>query len=124
MNYVYNHVNFNVKNLEESLSFYEKALGLEEDHRIVEEDAGFTIVYLKDTQGNFFLELTCLKQHPQPYDLGEEEFHLALTTDDYEASLKKHKEMDCVCMINDKMGIYFIQDPDGYWIEIIPNKKG
>lgn len=54
--------------------------------------------------------------------MGECEFHLALTADDYEASLKKHKEMDCVCYINEVMGIYFIADPDGYWIEIIPKR--
>lgn len=121
MKYTYNHVNFNVKNLTESLAFYHEALGLVEDHRMEEE--AFTIVYLRDEAGNFLLELTYLNDHPQPYDLGEEEFHLALTVDAYEESLRKHQEMNCVCMINDAMGIYFIKDPDGYWIEIIPNKK-
>lgn len=67
--------------------------------------------------------MTWLKDHPQKYDLGEEEFHLALTVDDYEASLKKHQDMDCVCFINEAMGIYFINDPDGYWIEIVPLKR-
>lgn len=120
MKYVYNHVNFNVKELKESLAFYDEALGLVEDHRIEAEDGSFTIVYLRDSEGNFLLELTCLRVHPQPYDLGEEEFHLALATDDYEGSLQRHKEMGCVCLINEEMGIYFIKDPDGYWIELIP----
>lgn len=120
MRYAYNHVNFNVKNLDESLAFYHEALGLEEDHRMQAKDDSFTIVYLRDMEGHFLLELTCLKDHPQPYDLGDEEFHLALVSDDYEGSLKKHQKMGCVCMINEEMGIYFIKDPDGYWIEIIP----
>lgn len=122
MKYTYNHVNFNVKNLEESIIFYRDALGLEEKRRIQPEDESFTIVYLGDLQGEFALELTFLKEHPQPYDLGECEFHLAMMTDDYTASLKKHRDMGCVCFINEEMGIYFINDPDGYWIEIIPAK--
>lgn len=122
MKYTYNHVNFNVKNLEESIAFYRDALGLQEKRRIEPKDGSFTIVYLEDEQGGFALELTCLKEHPQPYDLGECEFHLAMVTDDYEASLRKHQEMGCVCYINEEMGIYFINDPDGYWIEIVPKK--
>ena len=39
---------------------------------------------------------------------------------DYEAAHKKHEEMGCICFENPAMGIYFINDPDGYWIEIIP----
>lgn len=122
MNYQMNHVNFNVKNLEESIAFYQEALGLCEDSRMVSEDGSFIIVYLKAQEGDFRLELTWLKEHPQAYDLGEGEFHLALTTSDYAASLRHHQEMGCVCMINEAMGIYFITDPDGYWIELIPEK--
>ena len=43
-----------------------------------------------------------------------------MRTDDYENALKMHKEMGCVCFENKEMGIYFINDPDGYWTEIIP----
>lgn len=122
MRYTYNHFNFNVKNLEESLAFYRDALGLMEKRRIQPEDGKFIIAYLEDGSGEFLLELTWLKEHPQPYNLGECEFHLAMAADDYEASLKKHQEMGCVCFINEEMGIYFINDPDGYWIEIVPVK--
>lgn len=122
MNYQMNHVNFNVKNLEESIAFYQEALGFVEDSRIESEDGSFIIVYLKAQAGSFRLELTWLKDHPQAYDLGEGEFHLALTTSDYAASLQHHQTMGCVCMINEAMGIYFITDPDGYWIELIPEK--
>ena len=37
----------------------------------------------------------------------------------YEAH-KKHEEMGCICFENHEMGIYFIEDPDGYWLEILP----
>lgn len=122
MMYTFQHVNFNVKDLKESLAFYKEALNLEEDHRIESSDGEFIIVYLKDENSSFLLELTWLREHPQAYDLGESEFHLALMSEDYEASLKKHKQMGCVCMENKEMGIYFINDPDAYWIEIIPKK--
>lgn len=39
-----------------------------------------------------------------------------------DAALAHHKEMDCVCFENPAMGIYFISDPDGYWLEIVPKK--
>ena len=54
------------------------------------------------------------------FNLGDEEFHLAFKTDEYDAFHKKHEEMGCICYENPSMGIYFINDPDGYWIEIVP----
>ena len=68
-------------------------------------------------------QLTWLAEHPQKYNLGECEFHLAFRTDDFEAAHKLHQEMGCICFENPKMGIYFIQDPDGYWLEIVPVRK-
>ena len=67
--------------------------------------------------------LTWLEEHPQAYDLGECEFHLAFQTDDYEAAHKLHEEMGCICYENPAMGIYFITDPDGYWLEVVPVRK-
>lgn len=120
MKFAFNHYNINVSNLQRSMEFYAEAFGLREVGRI--ENQSFTIVYLGDEATDFRLELTCLNDHPQPYDLGECEFHLALQTDDYDAAFLKHNEMNCVCCINEEMGIYFVSDPDGYWIEVIPQK--
>lgn len=122
MHFKFNHFNFNITNLETSLRFYDQALGLKEVRRMKAEDGSYEIVYLGDGKSAFQLELTYLRDHPQKYDLGEVEFHLALETEDYDAALKKHQDMGCVCFINNEMGIYFIEDPDGYWIEIIPQK--
>ena len=114
------HENYNVKDLDASLKFYEEALGLTERRRIVSEDGSFIIVYVGNETTPFELELTWLKDHPQPYNLGECEFHLAFQAEDYEAAHKKHEEMGCICFENEAMGIYFIVDPDGYWLEILP----
>lgn len=116
----FNHFNFNVSDLERSIQFYREALGLTEVRRKEAEDGSFVIVFLGDGKTDFCLELTCLRDHPQRYDLGECEFHLALQAEDYDAVHEKHKKMGCVCFENPAMGIYFISDPDGYWIEIIP----
>ena len=117
------HENYNVQNLEKSLEFYEKALGLTEKRRKEAEDGSFIIVYIGNDESEFELELTWLADHPEKYDIGEEEFHLAFRTDDFDAAHKLHEEMGCICFENPSMGIYFIQDPDGYWLEIIPDRR-
>ena len=117
------HVNWNVSDLEASMAFYEKALGLTEKRRKTAEDGSFILVYLTDGTSDFELELTWLAEHPQKYDLGEEEFHLAFHVDDFEAAHALHEEMGCIAFENHVMGIYFITDPDGYWLEVIPEDK-
>ena len=114
------HFNFNVTDLERSLDFYAKALGLEQVRETVHPEGEFRIVFLSDRTSQFQLELTWLRDHPQQYDLGECEFHLALRAEDYDAAHAKHASMGCICFENPAMGIYFITDPDGYWIEVIP----
>lgn len=117
------HENYNVLNLQRSLEFYEEALGLVETRRMEAEDGSFIIVYLSNEESTFELELTWLRDHTEPYNLGECEFHLAFEADDYEAAYQKHKEMGCICFENPEMGIYFISDPDGYWLEVLPPKS-
>jgi len=118
------HNNFNVRDLDRSLAFYEKALGLHEVRRKTAEDGSFIIVYLSDEAGSAHeLELTWLRDWDRPYNLGDNEFHLAFTVDDFQAAHAFHKEMGCICYENEKMGIYFIADPDDYWLEIVPMRK-
>jgi len=116
----FNHFNFNVLDLNRSLVFYKEALGLNPIRTVDTDD--FTLVFLGDGSGTFSLELTYIKGRTEAYDIGEAEFHLALTSSDMAAARKLHEEMGCVVFVNESMGIYFIADPDGYWIEIIPEK--
>ena len=121
MQFTFNHNNFNVVDLDKSLEFYKKALGLEEVRRKKAEDGSFVLAFLGDAVTEHRLELTWLRDfNKESYNLGDNEFHLAFQVDDIEAAHKHHKEMGCICYENEKMGIYFIVDPDGYWIEIIP----
>ena len=120
MKFTIDHFNINVLDLDKSLAFYEKALGLTEQSRITAPDGSFIIVYLTDNASAIKLELTWLKSQETPYDLGDEEFHIAFRTDDFQAAHALHTEMGCICYENKEMGIYFINDPDGYWLEILP----
>ncbi|MDR0906943.1 MAG: VOC family protein [Oscillospiraceae bacterium] len=121
MSYKLAHVNLNVTDLNASIKFYEDALGLKLAFRFPGPD--FEIAFLGDDATGFQVELTYLKSHPQKYDLSDNEIHLAVTTPDIAASLEKHKAMGIVSMVNEAMGgLYFIEDPDGYWTEIVPER--
>ena len=123
MQFKFAHNNFNVLDLDKSLKFYEEALGLKEKRRKEASDGSFILIYLGDGQTGHLLELTWLRDRTEPYNLGENEFHLAFEVDDYEAAHAKHAKMGCICYENSAMGIYFINDPDNYWLEIVPAKK-
>ena len=117
----FDHFNFNVLDLDRSIRFYEKALGLKEVRRMEAPDGSCILVYMGEEKTGFLLELTWLRDRKEPYDLGEGEFHLCMRVPgDYDAVRAYHKQMDCVCYENTDMGLYFINDPDGYWIEILP----
>lgn len=119
----FDHFNINVLDLQRSIAFYEKALGLKEHHRKEASDGSFILVYLADDQENFLLELTWLRDRQEAYELGDNESHLCFrVAGDYDTVRAYHKEMGCVCFENEAMGLYFINDPDDYWIEVLPMK--
>ena len=122
--FAFGHFNFNVSDLDKSLQFYKEALDLEPVRRKEAPDGSFVLVFLGDKAGTTHqLELTWLRDWDRPYNLGDNEFHLAFVVDDMDAAHARHEQMGCICYENTAMGIYFISDPDGYWIEIIPAKR-
>ena len=119
----FDHFNFNVLDIEKSVAFYQKALGLTEKRRKNASDGSYTLVFLGDGQTDFSLELTWLRDRKEAYNLGDNEIHLCVRVDgDYDEIRSFHKEMGCVCYENQKMGLYFIEDPDGYWVEVLKSK--
>ncbi len=89
-----------------------EALGLHEVRTVEQPDGEFKLVFISDEANNYQIELTWLRDRKEAYNHGDNDLHIAVT-DDYEAAYSKHK----------KMGIYFIADPDGYWFEIIPERR-
>lgn len=116
------HANINVTDIDRSVEFYEKALGLHEVKRKKAEDGSFVLVFMADDTNTFQIELTWLRDKEGAYDLGDNESHIAFVTDDYEKAHALHQEMGCICYENKAMGLYFIEDPDGCWLEIIPQR--
>jgi lactoylglutathione lyase len=123
MKFQFDHNNINVKDLTKSVNFYRDALGLVETRRMEAPDKSFVLVFLGDSKTSHKLELTWLRNREEAYNLGDNEFHLAFVADDFADAFTQHKEMGCVCYENPAMGIYFIEDPDGYWLEILPERK-
>lgn len=120
MNFKMVHNNLTVLNLDKSLDFYREALGLLPVREKGAADGSFKIVYLGNSATDYLLELTWYRDRKEPWNLGDNEIHLAFVTDDFDAAHAMHQQMGCICYENPSMGIYFIADPDGYWLEILP----
>ena len=123
MKFTIAHNNLTVLDLDKSLAFYEEALGLTPVNTTEAADKSFKIVFLGDGASAHKLELTWYRDKKEPWNLGDNEIHTAFVTDDFDAAYEKHKQMGCICFENTAMGLYFIADPDGYWIEILPEKR-
>jgi lactoylglutathione lyase len=122
MGFRFLHNNINVLDLEKSVAFYKEALGLAEQRRKEAGDGSFVLVFMGFGDGGHQLELTWLRDRAEPYNLGDNEIHMAVEAEDIEAARALHKKMGCICYENQGMGLYFIADPDGYWTEIIPKR--
>lgn len=119
----FDHFNINVMDLDTSIEFYKRNLGLSVVGEKYADDGSFILKYLSSPGNDFRLELTWLRDHKGSYELGENESHLALrVAGDYDEVREYHRSEGVICYENPTMGIYFIHDPDDYWIEILPEK--
>jgi len=119
MKFRFDHNAINVLDMQRSVAFYQQALGLVEVRRIAPPDGSFLLVFMGDGQTSHRIELTWVRDRTEPYNLGDNEFHLAVVTDDYAGAHALHAKMGCIAYENEAMGLYFIADPDGYWTEIL-----
>lgn len=123
MQFKLSHSNINVTDMQRSLEFYEKALGLKILRDSNAKDGRYRICHLTDGSGQYSFEITWLRDKEGPYELGDNESHIAFIVDDFAAAHQLHEAMGVICFENPGMGIYFIEDPDGYWLEILPAKR-
>lgn len=122
MKFTIAHTNINVRDIDASIAFYNRALGLAETRRHTAADGSFTIAFLGDGASGHLLELTWLRDKEGAYNLGDNESHICFVAEDYAAAHALHESMGCICYENKGMGLYFIEDPDGYWLEIVPKR--
>jgi len=108
-----------------SVAFYEVAFGLEVADRIAFD--GFTLIYMRNAESGFELELTVNADRPGPYDLGDGYGHLAVSVEDLEAEHTRLRDAGLapkdIKVLNAPGGgaarFFFIEDPDGYKIEVL-----
>lgn len=108
-----------------SVAFYETAFGLKIADRFVFD--GFTLVYLRNAEADFEVELTVNHGRSEPYALGDGYGHLAVAVEDLDAEHGRFtaaglapqpiKEFfrDGALMAR----FFFVTDPDGYKIEVL-----
>ena len=109
----------------QSIEFYSKAFGLEVVDRLDFES--FTLIYLSNGESGFELELTVNKGRTEPYTLGDGYGHLAVSVSDVEAEharlidagLSPRKLVDFQNAGVKVAKFFFIEDPDGYQIEVL-----
>ena len=119
------HSMIRVFNLDQSLKFYEQALGLKVADRY--DFDGFTLAYLRNSESDFELELTHNHDQTGPYDHGSGYGHLAVCVDDAAAERSRIAELGLepgevkeFFREGSLMArFFFIVDPDGYKIEIL-----
>ncbi len=108
-----------------SVRFYAVAFGLEVADRFAFDD--FTLLYLRNSEADFEVELTVNQGRTEPHDLGDGYGHLAVAVDDLDAeharfereglSPRPIKQLEHGSGL--KARFFFVQDPDGYLIEVL-----
>jgi len=120
MDFAFAHNCVKVLDLDRSLKFYKEALGLEPVRWMRPNDEDIQLVFLSDGKSVHELELGCPAGRERPFELGDNEFHFAFRTADMKAAHDLHESMGIISYDPETEPVYFIQDPDGYKIEIIP----
>ena len=105
---------------EATIKFYQEALGMKVVREMGPEDGSWTNTFMANDEAPFEIELTWNRGQVEPYDNGGQDTHIAFAVDDFDAFHELHEKMGCIIRENPRMGLYFIADPDGQWIEIIP----
>jgi len=108
-----------------ALDFYRNAFGLEITDRFDFDD--FTLVYLRNPENDFEVELTVNKGRKEPYGHGDGYGHVAFAVDDLEAEQRRLRDLGSAAgeikeFFRDGALLarfFFVQDPDGYRIEVL-----
>lgn len=119
------HTMIRVLDEDRSVTFYQKAFGLNVVDRL--DFADFTLVYMCNSESGFEVELTINKSRTEPYDLGDGYGHLAVSVDQLDAEHARFEAeglapRNLVEFAPDGVAIarfFFVADPDGYQIEVL-----
>ena len=112
-----------VMDKEKTVAFYEKALGLHVNREKGPSDGSWVNVFMGNDETPFELEFTWNRGFDGKYENAGKDVHIAFRVQDFDAAHRLHEEMGCIVLENKEMGLYFIADPDGQWIEILPEDR-
>lgn len=106
---------------EKTIKFYEEALGMHQDGEMTHPDGIWTKYMMKNDASEVLMELTYKPGFEGEFENCGKDAHIAFYVEDFQASYKLHKEMGIIVLdAAEKFGVYFITDPEGTWIEIMP----
>lgn len=119
------HAMFRVLEEARSVDFYKKAFALTVADRIDFDD--FTLIYMRNAEADFEVELTVNKRRTEPYDLGDGYGHIAVVVDDVDGEHARFTQLDLAPRNVTELArdgkrfarFFFVQDPDGYKIEVL-----
>jgi lactoylglutathione lyase len=119
------HSMIRVLDLDRSIAFYRNAFGLEPADRY--EFGDFTLVYLRNAEADFEVELTLNHGRTEPYALGDGYGHLAVSVEDVEAAHARATDLGLAATPVKELRnggrplarFFFLTDPDGYKIEVL-----
>lgn len=117
------HCNHSVRDIEKSCEFYYNNFGLKKLRDISAYDGAMRLAFLGEDYTDFRLELTWYREHPEPFNQGDKEFHVAFYTDEFDRMLDQHKKNGIVVKEEPELRLYFAEDPDGYQIEVVEMPK-
>jgi lactoylglutathione lyase len=119
------HMMVRVLDLEPSIAFYKQAFDLYVADRF--DFDGFTLVYLRNSENDFEVELTWNQGRTEPYEHGDAYGHIAFAVDDLDAEHARFKAAglepaDIKEFFREgalMARFLFVQDPDCYKIEML-----
>lgn len=122
------HTMIRVKDLDKSFKFYTEELNFVESRRKEFPEKKFDLVYLiLPDSPDFELELTYNYDQEEPYDLGTGYGHIAISHPDIislreDLMAKGYEVTEIRGLTPDSNKYFFVEDPDGYRIEIIQER--
>ncbi len=119
------HAMIRVLDEQRAVDFYDKAFGLKTSSRL--DFPTFTLTYLRNAQADFELELTVNKDRTEPYAHGDGYGHVAFVVDDLATEHARFRKLGLNPLDIKEFSpegkliarFFFVQDPDGYKIEVI-----
>ena len=120
----FSHTSITVRDIDATIEFYTKVLGLEFERRRRIEENRAEIAFVRDPESGVRIELTKWDDKPT-FEVGEQLDHLAFDVPDVVAAVAKARShgakvaKEPYSLAGSTSKIAFVMDPNDVWIELI-----